>query len=317
MIKVLDIPGSCWPQLVDHGPFVDRSETLVADYWRSKNIEFTLDPKAADVLIRKAELSFSVDDSLVREEKVSKAMATRPSILMIGEPRELAAAAYHFADPTRTLAVAPGAEFQRMYFGRPWSDPQLENWKNRLDRFVWIGRPIGHRLSIAQNLVKMGLPLDIYSREPWPLDCWKGPAADDVETARAYKYRIACENSNTALYHSEKLFTSLRSGCMTFYWGDPKLDLNFVERAYLPLTAENLSLREERAPKIIQGMSHFMFSNSWEVYSIRSFIDRTAELVHSLAGGKSNAELSPASISILRTEGSTMRFDESLSNRKA
>ncbi len=242
-------------------------------------MEFVAHPDKADVLIRKAELMPPQEEFFRQEEAIQKQLSQRPSIFMIGEPRELATGAYRFADPRRSLVVAPGTEFKRMMFGRPWSDPQLDGWNDRQDRFVWIARPIGHRLSIAQKLLEWGIPLDIYSREPWPLPCWKGPALDDVETARAYKYRIACENSNTYLYHSEKLFTGIRSGCVTFYWGDPQLDLNFVEGAFLPLNRDNLKSRNDLAPDILQGMSRFMFSPAWEVYSIRSFIDHIAELV--------------------------------------
>lgn len=278
MIKVFEIRSDCWPKLVDHGPFIDRSGQTVDEYWKQLGYTFTDDPRTADIWIRKAELAPSHPQFFEQEKVVSSQLARRPCVLFIGEPRELSSPTYRFADPRRSLVVAPGTEFDRMTFGRPWCDPQLENWSKRLDRIVWIGRPIGHRLAIASKIYEMGLPLDIYSRDPWPLPCYKGPAEDDVETARAYKYRIACENSNTHLYHSEKLFTSIRSGCVTLYWGDPKLDLSFVEGAFAPLNADNLLNREALAPKLIEGMNRFMFSRAWEVYSIKSFMDSAATL---------------------------------------
>lgn len=316
MLRLFDIPGRCWPQLVDHGPFIDRRDILISDYWRSLGFEFVDDARKADVLIRKAEISVPGDFSFENEEKISKFLKNRPNVFMIGEPRELAAAAYHFADPHSTLAVAPGTEFHRMYFGRPWADPQLENWEKRLDRFVWIGRPIGHRLTIAKKLISLGVPLDIYSREPWPLDCWKGPASDDVETARAYKYRIACENSNTFGYHSEKLFTGIKSGCLTFYWGDPSLDLSFVNGAFLHLTVENLKNAEDLAKSILPKMSDFMYGAAWEVYSIRSFIDLMAQSIRALSSGQPNAELRPPAVTIPSAQSSSMRLDEPLSDRE-
>lgn len=258
---------------------VDRSGVTVDEYWQSKGIKFVDTVAAADLVIRKAELSLPQNEFFEDERSRAHAMGLRPSILLIGEPRELAPAAYRFADPQRSLVVAPGQEFERFTFGRPWSDPQLDDWHKRLDRFVWIGRPIGHRLAIAKRLVEMGLPLDIYSREPWPLDCWKGPAIDDVETARAYKFRIACENSDTYLYHSEKLFTGIRSGCVNFYWGDRHLDLSFAKGAYVPLRFHNLKDRYDLAPQILEGMHQFMFSTAWTVYSVRSFIDAVAKLI--------------------------------------
>jgi len=292
VIRLYDNPGICWPTLIDHGPLIDRSQITVDEYWRSKGFEFVSSPNEADLILRKAELSSPTLEFYAAEQKLNESLTKTPSILFIGEPRELAPAAYEFADPRKSLAVAPGNDFQRMYFGRSWGDPQIENWSSRIDRFVWIGRPIGHRLSIAKRLLDLGVPLDIYSREPWPFDCWKGPAKDDVETARTYKFRIACENSNTHLYHSEKLFTSIKSGCVSFYWGDPQLDLSFVKNAYVQLTPENLSARNDLAPAVLEGMSRFMFSKDWEVYSIREFIDRAALMINAqIAGSSSRSQI--------------------------
>jgi len=318
VIRIFDIPGQCWPQLIDHGPFVDRTETSISEYLESLGLFFVSNPRDADIFIRKAELSFLGDDSFSREFAIREKKISKPSLFYIGEPRELAAAAYHYADPRATLAVAPGHEFKRFRFGRPWSDPELESWSMRSDRIVWIGRPIGHRLAIAKKLIEWGLPLDIYSREPWPLDCWKGPAKDDVETARHYKFRIACENSNAHQYHSEKLFTSLRSGCVTFYWGDPELDLSFAQGTHLKLTRENLERRFDHAPQLIEGMNRFLFSNRWEVYSIRQFIDQLNDSVrNALGAGKHDVKLSPPSISISSSQLPLVGLDQSLGDRKA
>ncbi len=272
-LRLFEMPGHCWPVLFDHGPFIDRSETPVDDYLKGRGVEFVGDPLEADYLIRKGELTSS-------DERIPPQRGRE--IFVIGEPRELSPACYRAAIPARALVVAPGTEFRRMYFGRPWSDPQIDDWHTRKDRFVWIGRPIPHRLAIAKQLLEWGIPLDVYSRRSWPLPCWRGPAEDDVETARAYKFRIACENSNTFLYHSEKLFTGIRSGCVTFYWGDPDLDLRFVQPAFLPLTRETVSRRYELAPKVLEGMSQFMFSSAWEVYSVRRFIDTLVDLLNEL-----------------------------------
>lgn len=279
LIRLYDLPGHCWPVLFDYGPHVDRSGLTISDYLASRGFELTNDPLKAEVVIRKAELSAPLETFYKQEQYLIHQLTGIPHLLLLGEPRELAPAAYQFADPRCTLAVAPGTEFKRMFFGRPWADPQLDNWSKRSDRICWIGRPIQHRIDMAKQILDAGYELDIFSREPWPLSAWKGPAENDVETARHYKFRVVCENSQTYQYHSEKLFTSIKSGCVSFYWGDPKLDLSFLGEAYLPLTLEALKARFDRAPKILEAMHRFMFTKAWEVYSIRGFIDRLLELI--------------------------------------
>lgn len=286
LIRLYDLPGQCWPILFDHGHLIDRSNLTINDYLASKGFELCTDPLKADILIRKAELSANRPEFFTQEKQAVDQYGSIPVVYLIGEPRELAPAAYRFADPLTTLAVAPGNTFKRMYFGRPWTDPQLDGWESREDRICWIGRPIEHRIRMAQKIIEAGYSLDIYSRDPWPLPAWKGPAQNDVETARRYKYRVVCENSNQFGYHSEKLFTGLKSGCVNFYWGDPHLELEELKGCYLPLSLHHLKDRMTFAPSILEEMNNFMFSHAWEIYSIRSFIDRILDTVQVGRGQK-------------------------------
>lgn len=197
-----------------------------------------------------------------------------PYLSLIGEAREFAGCAYRYADGRRTLAVAPAKEFSRLFFALEWLDPQLEDWPKRMDRICWIGRPLPKRVEWARQIIEAGLPLDIYSREPWPFPNWKGFAHSEVDTSRRYRYRIVCENSVTHGYHSEKFFGSLRCGCVTFYHGDTALDLAHVTAASLPLSLDHLLNREAFSQYTLDKINHFMFGSAWEIYSYRSFYDR-------------------------------------------
>lgn len=274
-IRLHDLPSNCWPSLFDQGLQIDRSGGLAPDYLDSLGYEFILDADKADAIIRKGNVSEARFPDFEAEKMLIQKFSTRPSLLLMGEPRQLSPAAYRFAPRNRSLAIAPGSEFKRMYFARPWSDPQTENWKKREDKFCWIGRPWPGRIEWAQRLIKMGVKLDIYSQMPWPLPEWKGHALDDVETARSYKFRIVCENSLEDLYHSEKLFVGIKSGCVCFYLADPKLVLQpEIQGSFLNLTEENIKNRFELAEQVLEKSSKFLFSSSWETYSLRGFIDR-------------------------------------------
>ncbi len=115
-----------------------------------------------------------------------------------------------------------------------WSDPHIETWDERLDKICWIGRPLSERIRLAKKIESMGIGIDIYSKEPWPLKTWKGYVADEIELSQKYKYRIVLENSLKNCYHSEKLFNSIRSGCVTLYLSDPELSLPHLAGAFIP-----------------------------------------------------------------------------------
>jgi hypothetical protein len=117
----------------------------------------------------------------------------------------------------------------------------------------------------------MGIGIDIYSSEPWPLANWKGYAVDEIETSEKYKYRIVFENSLKNLYHSEKLFNSIRSGCMTFYLSDPELLLPHLEGAFVRLDEGNLLKREDLSQGVMQEVEKVMFTDRWNIYSFRNF----------------------------------------------
>lgn len=206
----------------------------------------------------------------------------RNSMLIIGEPRYKSRAYYLSADPKRTLAVAPGKEFKRLILAQVWKDPQLVSWPNRLDRMVWFGAPYPERVALAQKVISWGIPLDIYAREPWPLANYCGPSDDEYETSLRYKYRLAAENCCDHLYHSEKLFQSERAGCLTFYHGDPNLDLSHAEGSFLWLDENNIRNREKLAEHILAEQSNFLWGSGWEYYSYRRMFNDILDMASSL-----------------------------------
>ena len=203
--------------------------------------------------------------------------------IFIGEPRHIAPAAYTVARKENTLAIAPGKDLNRLYFASEWLDPRLDDWHKRAECICWIARPLPERILLARQLIDCGIPLHIYSREPWPVPVWQGHADDEVEVAHRYRYRIVMENSCVDGYHSEKLFNSIRCGCITFYRGDPSLDLSHASGAFLPLDQETVQRRDDIASDVLKGMEHFLFSSAWEIYSFKAFYSRIIELTKNVA----------------------------------
>jgi hypothetical protein len=140
-----------------------------------------------------------------------------------------------------------------------------------MDRICWIGRPLPERIRLAKKIESMGIGIDIYSMEPWPLNTWMGYATDEIATSQKYKYRIVFENSMKNLYHSEKLFNSVRSGCVTFYLADPALVLPHLNGAFIPYEEGNLREREGLSQGVLNEVGKVMYTDRWNVYSFRNF----------------------------------------------
>ena len=100
------------------------------------------------------------------------------------------------------------------------------------------------------------------------------------ETSLKYKYRIVFENSLKNLYHSEKLFNSIRSGCVTFYVSDPELELPHLRGTYVNMSCDSLFQREELSKKILDKINELMFSTEWEIYSFKSFFNQIIDFFH-------------------------------------
>lgn len=280
-LVIAEIPSGIWNFTYFDLP-VDRSSITVADYLKQRDIiwKFGDDP-SADVRVYKEE-NFRNGLISVRRLKneYQKRIEKKPYLNLNGEAQENSRISYLLADPERTFSVAPGRRFKRLFFPCLWSDPKIETWDDRLDRLCWIGRPLPERIRVAKKIESMGFDIDIYSREPWPLKNWKGYVADEIETSQKYKYRIVFENSIKNLYHSEKLFNSIRSGCVTFYLSDPELELPHLNGAYLKMNCNSLFKREELSQKTLDKMNYLMFSAGWEVYSFKSFFNRIIDFFH-------------------------------------
>ena len=275
IIKIAEIPSKIW-NFSEYRNFpIDRSEITVADFLKQHNVIWIFgDDPHADFRVYKEEnfrnglLSFR----RLRNE-VEKRFEKIPYMNLNGEAQENSKIAYFLADPERTFSVAPGKIFKRLYFPSLWSDPHLNRWGDRCDRICWIGRPLPDRIRLAKKINEMGIELDIYSREPWPLSNWKGSVANEFENSIKYKYRIVYENSVKNLYHSEKLFNSIRSGCVTFYIADPQLKTP-IEGSFLRYNHKTLEDREGLAPNVIKRMKTVLYGDEWEQYSFKSFYER-------------------------------------------
>ena len=252
---------------------VDRSDLTVADYLKQRDVIWKFgDDLGADVRVYKEENLRNGLLSIRRlKNEYQKRIEKKPYINLNGEAQENSRIAYFLADPERTFSVAPGKRFKRLFFPSVWSDPHIETWDQRLDRTCWIGRPLPERIRIAKKIVSMGIDIDIYSKEPWPLTNWKGYAVDEIETSQKYKYRIVFENSMKNLYHSEKLFNSIRSGCVTFYLSDPELIMPHLEGAFIPFSEGYLCEREDLSQGVINAVGKVMYTDRWMVYSFRNF----------------------------------------------
>jgi hypothetical protein len=273
---ISEIPSGIWNFTPYFSLPVDRSGLTVADYLKQRNViwQFGDDP-SADVRVYKEE---NIRNGLASYRRLKneyqKRIEKKSYINLNGEAQENSRISYLLADPERTFSVAPGNRFKRLFFPGEWSDPRIETWNQRMDKICWIGRPLPERIRLAKNIVAMGIDIDIYSKEPWPLKNWMGYATDEVEVSQKYKYRVVFENSLKNLYHSEKLFNSIRTGCVTFYISDPHLELPHLEGAYLNMNYDNILKREELSPKILKNIGEFMLSGDWEIYSFKSFFDR-------------------------------------------
>jgi hypothetical protein len=278
-IVISEIPSRIWNFSSYFDLPIDRSEVTVSDYLEQRNIEWKFfDSSSADFRVYKEE---NIRNGLISGRRLKNEFQKRfekiPYLNLNGEAQENSKIAYFLADPKKTFSVAPGKKFKRLYFPSLWSDPHLDGWGERLDRICWIGRPLPERIRLAQKLSQRGIKLDIYSRDPWPLPEWKGFADDEIETARRYKYRIVYENSLKNLYHSEKLFNSIRSGCVTYYISDPDLNLKHLEGAYIQSYPSSSKEAENISFDIVDEMRKVMFTERWELYSFKHFFNTIIE----------------------------------------
>jgi len=271
--KISELPSITWPSLQNYfQKKINRTDINISEYLQQNNIIWIegYDP-SADFFIFKSDMDRSLSFRNIKYEILKE--LKKPYINLLGEPREYSRIAYFLADKAYTYAVAPGKKFKRFYFPCDWSDPKLDDWEKRINKFCWIGRPLPDRIQIAKKMSDLGLDVDIYSRERWPVQNWKGVSPDEIATSQQYKYRIVCENNQTHLYHSEKLFNSIRSGCVTFYLADPELVLPHLKGAYVPFNFESLLSKEEYCQNIMKGIEKVMFTDLWEFYSFKKFFD--------------------------------------------
>lgn len=278
ILRIAEVPSPMWSLRGTLPLGADRSGKTVLDYLKERGIVWEFNnAESADVRIYKPSTLGQGKLRYLRA-RLEFLRQKRPAIFLLGEPREIAPHHYALASPRSTLAAAPGRDFRRLYFASEWTDPQLENWPERRDRVCWIGRPLPSRVAIASELERAGVPLDIFSKQPWPLASWKGFAEDEPSTAALYKFRIVAENYATHGYHSEKLFNAIRAGNVAFYLGDPALEIPHLTNAYLPLDVSLVRARHVHATSVLKGIERVMFTDAWEPHSFRAFYDRIIAL---------------------------------------
>ncbi|MFA5295889.1 MAG: hypothetical protein WC382_10285 [Methanoregulaceae archaeon] len=281
-IKIAEIPSRIW-NFSDYFQLpVDRSNLTVAEFLQQRNVIWSFwDDPNVDFRVYKEENIRNGLFSLRRfKNEYQKRFEKIPYLNLNGEAQENSRLAYFLADPERTYSVAPGSKYKRLYFPSLWSDPELDTWEERLDRICWIGRPLPERIKLAKEIMQMGIGLDIYSKEPWPLAGWKGFAEGEIETSRKYRYRIVYENSLKNLYHSEKLFNAIRSGCVTFYVSDPSLALPNLEGAFVRYDEGTLLQREDICQGVMNEIEESLYTDRWEVYSFRHFFQKIIDFAH-------------------------------------
>lgn len=100
--------------------------------------------------------------------------------------------------------------------------------------------------------------------------CYKGIVSSKHETMRKYKFSICYENSNNVCgYVSEKIFDSMRCGCVPIYWGAPDIE-KYVPRACF------IDRREFGSD---QEVEQFILGTSKEKYA--SYLDAIKEFLNS------------------------------------
>jgi hypothetical protein len=281
---IYEAPSKLWTLAPTFTATIDRSGVTVAEFLRDSGVTWQReDPRTAHIHLCKPGHGRLGLRGYLRGCWRAWLGTDRSCVVLLGEPREASPLEYRFARPENTLACAPGENLQRLYFGAEWRDPQLDRWHAREDRVCWIGRPTPSRVETARALERLNVPLDIYSLERWPLSSWRGYAEDEIAASRRYRYRIVAENNATHGYHSEKLFNSIRSGCVTFYGCCPALSLPHLAGAYVPLEPQALAQRADHAPGVLENMSRVMYTDAWTVYSFRTFYERVIDVARRVA----------------------------------
>lgn len=254
---------------------IEADGTTAKDWLSSIGVEYHdgYTPRA-DLYVEKESYEMVRPRSFLRRPQLIARRMLRPTVVVIGEPYEFSKLAYWSCDPSQTLSIAPGDHFERTFYASKFPRPELKTWSARLDRICWIARPYPWRVNFVRSMIDAGIPIDVFSKYDWGLPCWRGPVLDTDETLRRYRYSIAAENFKTHGYHSEKLFQSIRSGCVTFYDCDPNLNLPHTEGLWSPMKIETMLAREENADKILRNIDSFIYGGGWKTYSAQSFWKR-------------------------------------------
>ena len=286
-LEISEVNDDTWTFCYQCGLKVDRTAETIADLLESQNVTWSINNYRADVLLFKERIAQYTPGHIINKLIEISKKSGRSYLNLIGEPVEYTPLGWTFNAKQMTLSVAPGNKFKRFYFSSVWADPEIESWQDRLGDVVYIGRPTPERIKRVAFFIQQGIDLDIYSQQAWPFAQWKGFIEGGIPGEHAllkkYKFRLVIENSYTHLYHSEKLFNTLRAGVVPFYLCDPALDVPFIKDLYIQPTRENLAIRKDIAPALLANINDFMFSKKWEMYSIKNQYLQILEFARSIA----------------------------------
>lgn len=114
--------------------------------------------------------------------------------------------------------------------------------------------------------------------------CYKGPAADKLDTLAQYRFSICYENmTNCPGYISEKIFDSMYAGCVPVYWGESEVEKIIPANAFIDrrrfLTHEELysfliSMGKEEWDQYVHNMKDFLDQSEFvRSYRPESFVN--------------------------------------------
>ena len=136
-------------------------------------------------------------------------------------------------------------------YNRQNRDAQKEH-RDRFCSFVYSNAEADPHREALLDTVQKYKPVDCGGKIRHNTDIPMQPGWDyaqaRTEFEKHYKFSIACENSSTPGYMTEKLFISLAAGTIPIYWGDPTIREFVNEKAFI--CAQSFATEEELLARI-------------------------------------------------------------------
>jgi alpha(1,3/1,4) fucosyltransferase len=127
------------------------------------------------------------------------------------------------------------------------------------------------------------IQIDIYGKG-WESDSrfknqYFGIAEDKLEKLKEYKYSLVFENLNSSYYVTEKIFDSLKAGCIPIYYGCSEVNHLVPEHLFIRITdLENLTdiyqkltqLNGEDFNNFLERNNEYLKSDNWRINTSRN-----------------------------------------------